>query len=1670
MITYLAFYDVNAPVTLSVDAISKAMGAVLLQHGKPIAYASKSLSSTELNYPQIEKEAAAIRFGCNKFHQYIYGKELTVDTDHKPLESIFRRPLDRAPLRLKRIHTVNEMSAAERKLRGLKNRKRSITTSFAGIVNFVNEFQQERDAVEVPVRLENLVELWKEFNAVQQELEIMEDSGDDKTLQEYLKERTDFERNYYRIKGTLLLVNVLQTVSTKPSTSQQPSFPAKKPAFPRVSNYGSVQNSGFQRNCFVCSGQHNIYQCASFNNMSVDERENVVRRNQLCRNCLRRGHLAKTCSSESSCRNCNSRHHTKLCSPQRFENKPAQNIRSNKPSPPIPKPDNPASETSAAHSGVTSCSSQGSTSRKVLLATAVILMVDDTGNEYPVRALLDSGSECCFIAERVSQRMKVQRNRVDVPIAGIGQSSTSVRSKLRSTFKSRISSFKATVDLFVLPKVTVDLPTISIDASAWEIPTGIQLADPAFYESAKIDVVLGADVFFDLFNVPGRISMGDSMPHLVNSVFGWIISGKVPERKVNAPLICNVATTADLHRDMERFWLLETDDSPAYSPDEMLCEKLFVESVSRSPSGRYMVRLPMKQDVLKNLCDNRRTALHRFRLLEGRLKRSPQLAIQYREFMDDYINLGHMKQIDDSSIDHQPSFFLPHHPVVREQSSTTKLRVVFDASCKSSSGISLNDAMLVGPTIQDDLRSIILRSRIHPILIVADVAKMFRQIEIHPNDTPLQRIFWRSDPEQEVQIFELKTVTYGTAAAPFLATRVLQQMAHDESKNYPIASKATCRDIYMDDLISGTKTVNEAIELITQLEGMFSSAGMELRKYASNYQEVLEQLPESKRALQSTVDFDKDQTIKTLGLHWETNTDRLKYVILDSQTEITSTITKRTTLSCIAKLFDPLGLLGPVVVTAKFFMQALWSLKEDDKLWDWDRELPEDMQIYWKSFVAELPLLNQLRIDRFVMLPNTVDFELHFFSDASENGYGSCVYVRSTNSKGEIKTALLTSSSKVAPLKKQSIARLELCGALSSAKLYSKVSKSLRVPAKAFFWVDSTTVLSWLAATPSSWSTFVGNRVSKIQTATEKCDWNFIAGVENPADIISRGLPANKLLDSRLWWEGPHWLAQERSFWPVNAAQFELTEEAAHERKRSALTSAALAPTFVDTYIANFSNYQHMLRMTAYWRRYFTNRRLPKSERVVSQPLTTEEILGAENVLIQLVQRNSFPEEWKDLENQRPVSNKSQLRWFNPIFATDKVLRIGGRLGKSAQSYASQHQIILPKSHAFVTLLVRSYHERLLHAATQLLTNTLRLRFWILGGRTTPRLIVHSCVVCFRAKPKAIQQLMADLPSPRVKPSRPFSITGVDFWGPIYLKPRHRRDAPIKAYVCVFVCFSTKAVHLEIVTNLSTAKFLQALRRFVGRRGLCSDIFSDNGTNFTGANNEIRRLLKTKDFQHSVTRECSDNGIRWHFNPPKASHFGGLWEAAIASAQKHFVRVVGDRKLEFDDMETLLVQIECCLNSRPLTELTNDPTDSRPLTPGHFLIGEELKSVPDENCLNIPFNRLPQWQQIQKMQQEIWNRWNLEYLHTLQSRTKWFKPPVELKKDQLVVLIDENQPPMRWAMARIVDLHPGSDGVVRVVSLQTPTGKTTRSTSKICVLPIPSPSEEQNSSKFSESQ
>ncbi|XP_055604920.1 uncharacterized protein LOC129753147 [Uranotaenia lowii] len=1324
-----------------------------------------------------------------------------------------------------------------------------------------------------------------------------------------------------------------------------------------------------------------------------------------------------------------------------------------------------------AHSGITStstsCHSQALDRSRVILATAVVVVVDDVGNQHLARALLDSGSECCFATSRLYNLMKVRRSKVNVPIAGIGSSSTKVKFQFHAIVKSRTSDYTTTLPFLILPKVTIDLPTIDVNISQWPIPKNLQFADPDFYERHPIDLVLGAEIFFDLFSPPGHIFLGESLPSVVNSVFGWVVSGKTNSNEIISqtnPKICHVATLKRLENQIEKFWIIDESAFPTspYSPEESKCEEFFCCTVSRNSEGRYIVRLPLKRDVINQLGDNSRSAVRRFQLMENRLQKEPSLGEQYREFMTEYIRLGHMELVTECEHTTKQAYYLPHHPVIRDCSTTTKVRVVFDASSRSSTGVSLNNALMVGPTIQQDLRAIVMRSRTYPFVLIADIEKMYRQILVHPDDTPLQRIFWRSSPDQPIQTYELKTVTYGTASAPFLATRVLKQLAIDEAEGFPKAARVIREDVYMDDIFSGAQTVAEAVELRDQLVAMCLKAGFPLQKWASNDEAIMNGIPAERRALQQSINLDQDQTLKTLGLHWVPGTDILKFSI-DLKPPTDAKLTKRETLSCIAQLFDPLGLVGPILVTAKAFMQKLWTLKnENGSIWDWDQELPDYLKHEWANYHTQLPLLNGVRLERYVLLRKAVESELHIFSDASETAYGACAYIRSVDNQGKIKVALLTSKSRIAPLKQVSIPRLELCGALLAAELYDKIRVAINVEMNVKFWTDSTVVLSWLRTIPSTWTNFVANRVSKIQTATEGCSWQHITGAENPADVISRGCLPSDILHNSLWWQGPDWLNQDKGSWPtpnvdiVTSTDFEL-------RKSSIVSSSAnIEPSFIDDLLKQFENFHALLRFTAYALRLSKNFRLPQSERRF-QWLTTDELRTAEHTIVRLIQQQHFPDEWRRLKKGEPVSSSSKLKWFYPILSQrDDVIRIGGRIDRSAQPYESKHQIILPGSHPFTVLLLRSYHHRLLHASPQLLINMVRLKYWILGVRSAARKVVHQCIACVRARPQLIEQLMAELPASRVSPTRPFSVIGIDYWGPIQIKPRHRRDAPGKAYVAVFVCFSTKSVHLELVVDLTTAKFLQAFRRFVSRRGLCAHVYTDNGRNFVGAANELRRFLRSNDYKSHLAKECSENGIQWHFNPPRGSHFGGLWEAAINSAQKHFVRVLGNHLLPFDEMETLLVQIEGCLNSRPITPLSDDPTDLEPLTPGHFLVQSALKAVPDDDFLSVPTNRLTQMQLTQKLAQDIWKRWHVEYLATLQTRTKWCKAPVKIEINRLVLIKDENLPPTQWATGRIHELHPGADGVTRVVTLQTAKGFIDRPVAKLCLLPIASMDGEMN--------
>lgn len=333
-------------------------------------------------------------------------------------------------------------------------------------------------------------------------------------------------------------------------------------------------------------------------------------------------------------------------------------------------------------------------------------------------------------------------------------------------------------------------------------------------------------------------------------------------------------------------------------------------------------------------------------------------------------------------------------------------------------------------------------------------------------------------------------------------------------------------------------------------------------------------------------------------------------------------------------------------------------------------------------------------------------------------------------------------------------------------------------------------------------------------------------------------------------------------------------------------------------------------------------------------------------------------------------------------------------------------------------------------------------------------MVLHKCLICFKCKPTNQPQLMGDLPASRLVPCRPFSRVGVDYAGPIFLKDGTTRTRTlVKGYICIFICLITKAVHIELAGDLSTKTFLNCFKRFVSRRGLCTHVFSDNGANFTGANNDLKRtireLLDIDDFKVYLNQYQ----IKWRFNCPYTAYQGGIWESAVKSAKYHLVRIIGNSHLTYESLNTILCQIESVLNSRPITPLSSDPEDLNPLTPSHFLIGDVLTAVP-QLAITVADNRLKIYERLQKMFQHFWRRWSTEYLTTLQKRTKWLRSKPNLAVGDLVLIIEDDPYPLHWRTGRITELHPGSDNVVRVVTLKTSSGVTKRGVNKLCKLPI----------------
>ncbi|XP_049873589.1 uncharacterized protein LOC126373008 isoform X2 [Pectinophora gossypiella] len=1018
-------------------------------------------------------------------------------------------------------------------------------------------------------------------------------------------------------------------------------------------------NRNYNPTCPFCKENHRIVECDKFKKISPEDRSGEALKLNLCLNCLRRGHSVKDCRLDGRCRECRQQHNTLLHVDQNVNKDNNQVYQS----------------TSIPISLAAQSASQ------VLLGTAMVQVVNTkTKNTYLARALLDAGSQSSFITSNLKNKMGIISEKTDFCITGISNAPIHLSDSCEVTIQSLNGRFTVALKCLVMPNITGHLPNTPVDISRLNLPANIKLADPKFYQPSSIDLLLGAEIFFDVITT-NKLNIGPGMPILQDSKFGWIVAGPLNVCKdIPRNTFCNF--TKDINHNLIKFWNIEEvslQKSPM-SPHDEFCERHFVQNTTRLANGRFSVKMPLLEDPEKSLGESYYMAERRFLSLEKKFIKNLDLKNLYRNFINEYEELGHLTKINKPSF----GYFMPHHAVIRESSETTKLRVVFDASAKTKSNKSLNDIQAIGPTVQDELFDILIRFRQHKYVLSGDIAKMYRQIMIDESQRHLQLILWRDDDTKPINILQLNTVTYGTAAAPFLSTRCLLQLANECTD--PLISEVIKHDFYVDDLLTGSSNEDELLHIHKGVTETLASARLPIHKFRTNCPNIFSSSTESK-----ILNLDKESSV--LGVLWAPNTDTLKFSInIDTNAQ---TLTKRIILSNTCRIFDPLGLLSASTITLKVLLQKLWKLKLE-----WDDPVPNEIKKSWEKVINNLNLFLTVSVPRHVMCASPVKTELHCFVDASQDAYAACIYLRSLD----------------------------------------------------------------------------------------------------------------------------------------------------------------------------------------------------------------------------------------------------------------------------------EHN----------------------------------------------------------------------------------STCGTDFAGPFMISSKKGRGNRVsKSYLCLFVCFSTKAVHLEVVSDLSTAAFIACLKRFISRRGKPHYIYCDNAKNFVGAKNELGRMLRSS--LRSVYEYTANEGIKFTFNPPYSPTFGGLWEAGVKSAKHHVKRIVGNANLTFEELSTLFTQIEAILNSRPLTPLSHDPNDLSPLTPGHFLIGRPLTSLPAPPGDNMKLKN--RYILIENLRQRFWERWRHEYLSEMQQRTKGRLRNSNLQLGDLVVFKEENLPPLKWRLGRAQKLYPGADGVVRVADFLTFRGTERRAVNKVCPL-IPQPQQQ----------
>ncbi len=1381
-----------------------------------------------------------------------------------------------------------------------------------------------------------------------------------------------------------------------------------------------------KENCTYCGkGYHSIGDCRGFARLTPEGRREFLMKRGGCFSCLKIGHTSKECPSKLSCQKCSRKHPTALCGD--YEKL-------------YPKTEEEETE----HKGRSMCMIQGSTSS--MIVPVYVSHEQEPKKEILAYALLDTQSDTTFILDETLKQLAAPSTETTLKLSTMTNTSR-IKSQRAKNLMIRGMKSEERIKLPTvftrefIPSNIEHIPTRKA-TSKWPHLRSIASEIPE-RQDCEVSLLIGYDCPQAL--APTEVKRGEgNQPFAVKTELGWSVVGRIGCEEDESHVSHTTKVVADdplidaraeihftnqtrVKEEMAPSTIVEILESDfqerkcgkAMSQEDLRFMKIIEDGIHKDEEGFYEMPLPFKNNR-PSLPSSKFMAEKRLAQLKRRLDKDPKYAEDYTAFVKEILKNGDAEVVPPHEVEDPRSWYIPHHGVYHPK-KPNKLRVVFDCSAQSH-GTALNDHLLQGPELMNSLIGVLCRFRIGSVAVIGDIQRMFHQFRVNPKDRNYLRFLWWPDGNTTLKpnIYRMKVHLFGATSSPGCANFGLRRLATDNADKYQTEAAKFIEDsFYVDDALGSFVNEEEAIRLISDVRDMCLKGNLRLHKFASNSKAVMQSIPESEHAGDPKANPLDDSTIsRVLGIEWHIQDDQFRFRL----TIPSKPMTRRGVLSAIASIYDPLGFLAPFVLIGKLLLQQM--CKQNVR---WDDELDEELKPKWTRWTSEILLLTKFHANRCIIpaeFGEIVKQEYHHFSDASNIGYGQCTYLRVVDDKGNVSCSLVMGKARVAPTKVQTIPRLELTAAVVSSRISSFLQQEMKHDQPEFFWTDSKIVLGYLNNDARRFHVFVSNRVQQIREVSKPEQWYHVRSEENPADYASRGMYAHDLMNSN-WLTGPSFLWNLEL--PTEQHVPEIPQDDPEVKKTVVHKIEVRQTEMLIKKLERFSDFDSAVRAIAVIRKKIygkTNR-------------NTNNIKGeTETKIIKLVQEHEFSEEIQILQQNKSLSKNNRLASLNPFIDEEGILRVGGRMKKASYLYHVKHPIILPGFGHIVNLIIQKYHQKTSHQGRGMTMNEIRSRgYWIIGASKAVSSHIFKCVTCRRLRGKNLQQRMSDLPVERLEASAPFTHCGLDCFGPFIVQEGRRE---LKRYGLIITCMASRAVHIELLDDMTTDSFINGLRCFIAIRGPVSTIRSDQGSNFIGASRELKEAVeKMKD--EKMTKYFEENQMKFSTNTPHASHMGGVWERHIRTVRSILSAMMHQhsKRLDTTTLRTFLYEAMAIINSRPLSPQNLSDPQLEPLTPNHLIMmkGRIVLQPPGEFVKEDVYARR-RWRKVQFLAQEFWNRWRKEYLTSLQARQKWTNTKPNITENDIVLLKDEPGPRGEWKMARVIETIKGDDGLVRRAKLQ----------------------------------